>query len=475
MSEKIYLLLLRLYPARFRKLYGEEALQLLRDRLRDEVGLAAKLRLWHDLVADLAISVPGEYRRPAVAIRAQVAQANGMPSFSVLDEQPPRPGTLMVAGLLSAAGLVAFFVLISMAGARYPLRRMQSQASPPAAVSTAPTPPPTGTALGGRASAPANTLAQDRPVSFAAGAAESAPVVSLDPAERHRIASAVASDLETYYFDRSLGRDAAQTILNQEKQGADNAVRTGADLALLLTRQIRGVTADPHLSVVYSLQPLPPQPAAALSPQALAAYRTTLLQDHCAIDRDAVLPGNIGYLKLNAFPMPSVCGSQMRAALASIDNTNAAIFDLRDNRGGDPAMVALVASYLFAHAQPWYDPKQPGQSVLPVTASHLADKPVYILTTVLTLSAAEQFSYNLQMLHRATLVGEITGGSAHVGVFHRIDDHFGIGIPEFPIVNPYSSRDWEGVGITPDVRASPADALAIAEQLARRNQTANAR
>jgi len=34
------------------------------------------------------------------------------------------------------------------------------------------------------------------------------------------------------------------------------------------------------------------------------------------------------------------------------------------------------------------------------------------------------------MLKRATLIGETTGGGAHAGVWHRIDDHFGIGIPE---------------------------------------------
>ena len=38
MSEKIYAWLLRLYPSHFRKDYGGEALQLLRDRARNEKG-----------------------------------------------------------------------------------------------------------------------------------------------------------------------------------------------------------------------------------------------------------------------------------------------------------------------------------------------------------------------------------------------------------------------------------------------------
>ena len=38
MSEKMYTRLLRIYPSTFRKNYEGEALQLIRDRLRDETG-----------------------------------------------------------------------------------------------------------------------------------------------------------------------------------------------------------------------------------------------------------------------------------------------------------------------------------------------------------------------------------------------------------------------------------------------------
>jgi len=45
------------------------------------------------------------------------------------------------------------------------------------------------------------------------------------------------------------------------------------------------------------------------------------------------------------------------------------------------------------------------------------------------------------MLKRATLVGETTGGATDVGTFHRIDDHFGMGIRETRGINPYSEPD----------------------------------
>jgi C-terminal processing protease CtpA/Prc len=96
----------------------------------------------------------------------------------------------------------------------------------------------------------------------------------------------------------------------------------------------------------------------------------------------------------------------------------------------------------------------------------LADKPIYVLTSHSTVSAAEQFCYDLKMLKRVTLVGETTRGSAHAGVFHRIDDHFGMGIPETKAINPFSKTDWEGMGVEPDVKVNAAQALETAEKLA---------
>ena len=75
------------------------------------------------------------------------------------------------------------------------------------------------------------------------------------------------------------------------------------------------------------------------------------------------------------------------------------------------------------------------------------------------------------MLKRATLIGETTHGSAHAGVFHRIDDHFGMGLPEARVTNPFGKSGWEGVGVEPDVKVSAADALDVAQRLAAKRKT----
>ena len=54
MSERLYSLLLQLYPRAFRERYGEEMARVFRDRLRDEPSA----RLWIDVLSDAAMSIP---------------------------------------------------------------------------------------------------------------------------------------------------------------------------------------------------------------------------------------------------------------------------------------------------------------------------------------------------------------------------------------------------------------------------------
>ena len=291
----------------------------------------------------------------------------------------------------------------------------------------------------------------------------------LDAAERRRVIDAVVKNLEEHYFDPDAARKIADALLAHAKSGDDNAAADGAAFANLLTRQMREVSHDLHLEVVYSQAPLPDL-STGPTPERLARYRKAMEENNCTFEKVRILPHNIGYLKLNSFPEPSLCASTAKAAMASLNHADAIIFDLRDNTGGYPDMVMLMAAYLFDHPEYMYNPRENtterSWTRSPVPGNKLADKPVYVLTSARTFSGAEHFSYNLKMLKRATLVGETTGGATDVGIFHRIDDHFGMGIPETRAVNPYSEPDWAVTGVQPDVKVKAADALETAEKLA---------
>ncbi len=438
MSEKIYACLLYLYPARFRKTYGEEALQLFRDRSREEAGFLSQQRLWVDLLMDLVISVPREHRRVhhAVASVSPQHRESGVLSFYLSVYQPPRLGSLLCAGVLSLLtfGLMPFSITHG--------RDVGSSSRP--------------------AQPPASAYIP------AAGIQAPAGAVKIDAAERSRVVDAAIRNVKQYYFDPRIAQEAADALSAREKRGEYDAVAGAEELAGLLTAQLRAVSHDMHLEVVYSSEPIPVVPAEP-TPAMLAAYQREMQRENCTFETAKILPQNIGYLKLNSFPDVSVCRATATKIMASFSQVDAIIFDLRGNGGGDGDMVSLIASYLFDHPEFLYDPRTNPTLrswTQPVPGSRLTDKPVYILTSRVTISAAEQFAYDLKMLHRATLVGERTHGSAHAGVFHRIDEHFGMGIPRLKPINPFSNADWEGTGVEPDVTTKTSDALETAEKLA---------
>lgn len=524
MSEKIYALLLRLFPYHFRKAYGDEALQLFRDRARDEKGFFPSLRLWLDLLADLTISVPREYfyAKPEL-IAASGHRPGGTPSFYVLGDGSPRPEALFLGGMLSLVALFTFSSLLSHGGnqrrrntsARLVQRPAAAQSYPsnrPATQSPVDTNSPSGGEDERLAATSGQPTIAETPFSLAEsnpGESRSAAVLlhdsppsdqpstsgprnagstmqptqgdaptsigtavqhgNLDSAERQRVLDGAISNLKQHYIYPDVAQKIADTLLAKERRGEYDAINDGDAFAHQLTSQMRDVSHDMHLELVYSQDPLPPQPTGQI-PEDLARYRDVMEQSNCTFEKVETLPRNIGYLKLNSFPDRSVCEPTATATMASLNNADALIVDLRDNRGGMPDMVALMAAYLFDHPEYFYNPRenttQESWTHSPVPGNKLADKPVYVLTSARTSSGAEQFCYDLKMLKRVTLIGETTGGAAHSGVWHRIDDHFGMGIPETNPINPFSKADWAVTGVEPDVKVKAADAPATAVKLA---------
>lgn len=117
MSERIFAFLLRLYPAHFRQQYGTEAIQLLRDRLRDERGAGQRLRLWIDLLADFAAGLPQAYRNSYAATAPLPQPGNGLPAFRMLEEEPLRPGSVLAGSVVAIAAVAAFVFVMNHAAA----------------------------------------------------------------------------------------------------------------------------------------------------------------------------------------------------------------------------------------------------------------------------------------------------------------------------------------------------------------------
>jgi hypothetical protein len=295
----------------------------------------------------------------------------------------------------------------------------------------------------------------------------------IDATTRTQVIDAAIENLNAYYVSPELAKKMADAVLARRKKGEYDAMNDGDAFAKKLTEDFREVSHDKHLRVDFSPAKIAERPTGPPDAAQVAEYRKQMEKMNCGFDKVEILPGNVGYVKFDMFADPDICGPTAVAAMNFLGNVDAIIFDLRENGGGDPKMVALISTYLFAtqtHLNDLWERKSDSTSqywTLPyVPGKRLDGKPAFVLTSKRTFSGAEEFTYNLKNLGRATIIGETTGGGAHPVSGHRIDDHFMIGVPFAKAVNPISKTNWEGTGVEPDVKVPAADALATAEKLA---------
>ncbi len=311
------------------------------------------------------------------------------------------------------------------------------------------------------------------------GASVSQLNFTLDAATRAEVINTALADLNEFYVSPDVAKQMSDAIRARQQRGEYNSITDGDAFAAKLTDDLRDVSHDKHLLVNFSPVPLPPETSGP-DPKAEAEYRKQMERANCGFDKLEILPGNIGYVKFDFFADPSVCAPTVIAAMNFLANSDAIIFDLRENGGGDPEMVPYICSYLFdqpTHLNDLWTRK--GNSTqqfwtLPyVSGKRLATQPAYVLTAHRTFSGGEEFTYDLQQQKRATIVGEVTGGGAHPVAGHRINDHFEIGVPFATAINPITHTSWEGTGVTPDVRVPAASALSTAQNLATKKLTSS--
>jgi hypothetical protein len=183
------------------------------------------------------------------------------------------------------------------------------------------------------------------------------------------------------------------------------------------------------------------------------------------------LPWNIGYLKFNSFADATYAGRTAIAAMNFLSFCDAIIIDVRDNGGGSPSMVQLITSYFLeesTHLNSFYirrdDSMRQFWSHAYVEGKLLDDVPLFVLTSSRTFSAAEEFTYNLKNLERATIVGETTGGGAHPtsrAIFAELKVI--MSCPFGRAVNPITGTNWEGTGIEPHIAVPSDEALDVAK------------
>jgi C-terminal processing protease CtpA/Prc len=286
----------------------------------------------------------------------------------------------------------------------------------------------------------------------------------IDAAVRH---------LRTDYIDADRGGPAAEKLMQAWTAGEFANISDGPAFAGAVSAFLQQETGDGHLNVEYVAREIPTGPAAEEDFSAREMERWYGAHLNFGIERVMRLDGNIGLLDMRVMAPVEMGGDTLTAAMNVLAHTDALVIDLRNNGGGSGDMSALVASYLFGPerkpltgnfsgktgklTQNFTAPYVPGRRYGP-------DKPVYVLISGHTFSAAEGLAYDLQALGRATIVGETSGGGAHPFEYLPVHPHFVLWSVTERSVNPITGSNWQDTGVTPDIRAEKDKALEAALQ-----------
>jgi hypothetical protein len=298
------------------------------------------------------------------------------------------------------------------------------------------------------------------------------PDMAIDAPARRSIVETLASQFDSLYVFPDKGRAGAAEIRKRLEAGRYDRITSATELADSLTAHLRAGNSDLHICVWYRSDAIPPmqsdgEPAEEERRRMEERERYT----NYGFERVERLAGNVGYLELRSFSQDTEGLKTASAAMNFLANTDALIIDLRRNGGGSPSMIGLLLTYLTPegsreHLNDFY--WRPTDTIeqfwtLPfVPGPRLAGKPLYLLTSGGTFSAAEEFSYNVQNMKLGTLVGEVTGGGAHPVSFVRLHEHFMAMIPSGRAISPVTGTNWEGVGVKPDMQVSAEEALRAA-------------
>jgi hypothetical protein len=292
--------------------------------------------------------------------------------------------------------------------------------------------------------------------------------VTLDDKTRGALLERAAGTLEKFHIDPVTGRKLSTYLRKQSAHGEYRGIAYGEVLARKVTQDLREFGHDDHLELRFSYALKPAKP----SPQQAEQDARRMAAANCGFVKAEHLRPNVGYLKFDFFGDPEICAPTATAAMAFLADSDALIFDLRDNNGGRGGIGTLLASYLFAErthlsdgyrradnvtTEEWTLPYVPGRKFI--------DKPVVVLISKKTFSAGEGFTYVLQSLKRATVVGETTAGGSGTIEFKALDEHFTLVVPTGRVTSPANRASFDRTGVVPDVKVPADQALDAAMKL----------
>jgi len=284
----------------------------------------------------------------------------------------------------------------------------------------------------------------------------------LTAGKRSAIIRKITEVFNEYYPLPDVAADMMKAVNQKQKKGEYDPFNNIAKFTAQLTDDLRSISKDFHIRV---------SPYEKIPDDLLAEIKLGSPDENYGFKKVELLTGNIGYLELLSFNNPKSAGPTAIAAMNFLAHCDALIIDLRLNGGGDEAMAQFLSSYFFeksTHLTDSYIRKDDTTEQIWtqewVPGPKMTNIPIYILLSRFSYSSSELFSYQLQQLGKAVIIGEKTRGGAH-GVKYMSFPELSINlkVPYERDINPYSKTNYIE-GIVPDVASPSEKALIVANR-----------
>ena len=318
------------------------------------------------------------------------------------------------------------------------------------------------------------------------------PVISfsqtdLTQTEQREILDSLYSKLDGFYIKPELTPNIKTFFDRKYKQGDYKEIVNRDEFASKLTEDIVSISKDLHFYIAYEPDWVKDKINSEKESEKEVLRNKDIAnakKENFGFQELRILEGNIGYLDFRTFHDPAYASKTATSVMQFFSNTDALIIDMRNNSGGVLEMAQFISSYLFAQKESplykyyYYDKAKIKTEremwLLPSVPGERLDKiDIYILTSGATFSSAEWMSYSLQNLKRVTIIGEQTAGGAHPVDRKILANSFTINIPFGEIIDPNTNTDFEGVGVTPDIKVSSNKALVKAHYVALKKLSKN--
>jgi hypothetical protein len=313
-------------------------------------------------------------------------------------------------------------------------------------------------------------------------------------AEQPHSAPAAAQSADAAVVVAEVRRVIAERYVLPERRAALDAVlaeglssgryRSGApaELAEQINADLARVGQDGHLSFAYHPSHAANLAAARQARPDFSAFQRQARAGNFGIRELRVLPGNVRLMTYDGFVWQGEESARaLDDAMRFLSGGDAVIIDVRGNGGGSPQAVQYIISHFLPPERPLVEFHMGGapepdrlSTLAELPAGRMIGKPLYVLTSRGSASAAEEFAGHVGGFRIGALVGSRTAGAAFRNELVPITGGFVLSVSVGRPVLAATGGDWERVGIAPTIETEPPLALDAAHAHALQRLAASA-